>query len=466
MFSNETIRSYVEANWDAIEQDIADMVAIASTEDLPGACDGAPFGKEVRRATDKILEIANRLGFKTYETDGYYGIAELQGKDDQQLAIVAHVDVVPAGPGWATDPFEMVKKEGYLLGRGVEDDKGPAVIALWAAHYFIENNIVPEHTIRFVFGTNEETGMGGVKKYVKDYPQPDFMFTPDAEFPVIAGEKGIIHGAISFALPQGSTITKLNAGVAPNAVAGEAEAHIKSCCGELEDTDRVKVTQSEDGKLCIHADGISGHASMPEGTINAIKVLMDYLVANNLIADCDKPWVGFVNKLMADAYGRALGIDCAEEFLGELTCVGGMLNLEDGIVSQSIDIRYPGATTEEELCQTLQGYAQEFGGKFEAGHTEHSHLVEPDDPKVQALIASYSNVVGKKAEPIAIGGGTYAKRFERSVAFGPCEMDCVKPEWAGNMHGPNEAVEVAQLKDALIIYVEGIENLMQLDLRA
>ena len=105
---------------------------------------------------------------------------------------------------WMSEPYSLVKRDGYYLGCGVEDDKGPAIIALWAVKYFIDNNIKLNHKVRFIFGSNEESGMGAVKKYVAENPQPDFMMTPDAEFPIICGEKGIVHGQVDFKFPSDS----------------------------------------------------------------------------------------------------------------------------------------------------------------------------------------------------------------------------------------------------------------------
>ena len=465
MTHKSEIRDFVEENWDAIEADIAHMVSIPSVRDDEHASEVAPFGPEPRKALDEILKIAERLGFDVKPTDNYCAVADLAGKDDQDIAIVAHVDVVPAGPGWNTDPFKMEKREGWLLGRGVEDDKGPGIIALWAARWFIENNITPQHKIRFVFGTDEESGMGAVRKYVAENPQPDFMFTPDAEFPVICGEKGIVHGEVSFEIPKASPIKEIKGGVAKNAVAGEAYAIVERNSGNFTSSENIEVSNLDEEFVKIYAKGISGHASLPEGTINAIGVLVEYLFKSGVVAENDQQWMSFLQLLLSDSYGEALGLACEDDFLGKLTCVGGMISLKNGQCTQTIDIRYPSTTNLEKITAIIEESIKGFSGAFNPGHTENSHIVDPKDSKVKALMDSYTDVTGKAAEPIAIGGGTYAKRFEHSVAFGPCEMDTIKPEWAGGMHGPNEAINVEELKNAMVIYILALENLMELDLR-
>ena len=464
MSTKEEIRSYVDSNWDQIKQDIADMVAIPSVRDDERATEEAPFGPEPRRALDEIGKIAARLGLDVLPCDNYCCVADLPGKDDKEVAVVAHVDVVPAGPGWHTDPFKMVERDGYLLGRGVEDDKGPGVIGLWAAHWFVDQGIVPQHKIRFIFGSDEESGMGGVKKYVAENPQPDFMFTPDADFPVICGEKGIMQGEVSFPFPTNSRVKEIHGGVAHNAVAGSCEAIVEADASELMPSNHITIEDLGDGLVRIEAAGISGHASLPEGTLNAIGILVEYLRNSGLLSDEEQAWYNLEHNLNVDAYGEALGIACEEDFLGKLTCVGGVLNIKDGKGTQSIDIRYPGATTQEALAAHFAQEAEALGGTFSVDHAEDSHLVDPEDECVVALVDAYREVSGKSAEPIAIGGGTYAKRFKRSVAFGPADMTEVKPEWAGGMHGPDESMNEELLKEALVVYIRSLENLNDIEL--
>ncbi len=466
MYNEAEIKEFVDAHWDEIQQDFAHLIAIPSVLDEESASDEAPFGKPARQCLDEVLAIAERLGLEAQPCDNYCAVADLPGKDDQQIAVVAHVDVVPAGPGWNTDPFELVVRDGWMLGRGVQDDKGPGLLGLWAAAYFVEKGITPAHTIRVIFGSNEETGMVAIKKYVKENPEPDFMFTPDAEFPVISGEKGIVHGEISLQLAEDSTIVDMSAGVAGNVIPAHAEATVRASYAQLPQAEFISLEDKGEGLVRIQASGISGHASMPEGTRNAIKVLFDYLVNNDLISASDAPVASFIQTLVADSYGRSLGIACEDDFLGELTCVGGVLTLEGKKLTASIDVRYPTAITLEGITEAVESQLAACGGSFEPGHVEHSHVVDPSSAPVAALMKSYVDFTGSHADPIAIGGGTYAKRFKNSVAFGPVELERDMPSWAGVIHGPNEAMSIEEAKSALAIYIGSLLNLMEIDLRA
>ena len=122
------IEAYVERVWPAVVEDRAALVAIPSVAESDKAEEGAPYGPEAKRALTCALDMAKRLGLEPHDMDGYIGYADLPGKSDTQIATIAHVDVVPAGVGWTQDPFTMTEREGYLIGRGVIDDKGPAVL--------------------------------------------------------------------------------------------------------------------------------------------------------------------------------------------------------------------------------------------------------------------------------------------------------------------------------------------------
>ncbi|BCD67763.1 succinyl-diaminopimelate desuccinylase [Nitratiruptor sp. YY09-18] len=43
--------------------------------------------------------------------------------EGEHLCFAGHVDVVPPGEGWETDPFEPVEKDGYIYARGAQDMK-------------------------------------------------------------------------------------------------------------------------------------------------------------------------------------------------------------------------------------------------------------------------------------------------------------------------------------------------------
>ena len=184
------IDAYIDEVWDDVLDDIAALVAHPSVANTSPVEPGAPYGRDVRAALDCALGIAARLGYEVSDDEGYVGICDIPGEREEQVATIAHVDVVPAGPGWDGDPWTMSRRDGWLVGRGVIDDKGPAVLGLYAGAYLLRHGVTPRYTVRALLGCDEEVGMTDVHHYLEGHPQPAFLFTPDAEFPVCNAEKG------------------------------------------------------------------------------------------------------------------------------------------------------------------------------------------------------------------------------------------------------------------------------------
>jgi predicted dipeptidase len=157
----------------------------------------SPFGPAVQGALDYMLDKAARDGFAVKNVDNYGGHIDFPGKNATAedpgdiVALVGHLDVVPVGDlsQWESDPFEMEIRDGKMYGRGTVDDKGPLLAAYFAVRALKEAGFVPEKTIRIMLGCDEETNWDGMEYYFEHMPRPDFGFTPDADFPVLNGEK-------------------------------------------------------------------------------------------------------------------------------------------------------------------------------------------------------------------------------------------------------------------------------------
>lgn len=462
------IDSYVDRVWPSVIDDIKTLVAIPSVADEAKAVDGAPWGIEAKKALDAALAMGEKLGLSAHDCEGYMGFCDLEGQCDTQIATIAHVDVVPAGPGWHTDPFVMEQREGYLLGRGVIDDKGPAVLSLYAAAFFAEKvkqtgKKLP-YTLRIMLGSDEEVGMGDVDWYLEHYDEPAFLFTPDAEFPVCCGEKGGYNATFISEKITDGRIVDFYAGEAKNAIPGIAYAVVKAEANDVVVPQSAEIEDLGDGTIKITMHGKSGHASLPQGTINACGLLVDCLVENGIYTEQEKKFLDLQQLIFADTQGQALGVAATDDIFEPLTCVGSVARLENGCLCQTIDIRYPKSTTAEALTQKLSACAQAHDARFETGYQAVPFYVDPQAPEIQTLVGCYNEYTGKQAEPFTIGGGTYARHFARAASFGPEEEIENQPEWAGQMHGPDESVNIEILKRSLKIYIYAIAKLQELDL--
>lgn len=456
-----SIDAFAEQNRENILRDITRLVAVPSVEGVPEP--GAPFGAGPRAALDKALEIAAELGLCTHNAEGYIGWAETQpvAQGQKFLATITHTDVVPEGNGWDADPYTLRLRDGWLLGRGVADDKGPSVLCLYALKYLKDSGVELKYPVRALLGTNEETGMLDVEYYEKHFPMPAFCFTPDAEFPVCNGEKGGFNGEIVSPKFSEGVIVDFAGGVAHNAVPDRAHCTLRVPAAALQPAAGVRF-EEQNGLTTLYAQGKSGHAAMPAGTVNAIGLLVDCLLGSEVCTEEETAYLQVLHTLHAATDGSALGIAADDGLFDPLTIIGGTIEYKDGILRQSFDCRYPTNTDAEKLAAAMQT-ACGSAAVLENVSSRVPFYIDADSPAVKTLIDTYNEVTGEKKTPFTMGGGTYARHFPYAVSFGPEDTTLTLPDFAGPMHGANEGAPFEKLIQALKIYILALLRLQQLD---
>ena len=450
------IDKFAEENRDRMIRDISRLVAVSSTAGEPEK--GAPYGPGPAAALELALDISRELGLETRSFEGKMGCA-MTGEGDKYLATITHLDVVPAGDGWTGDPFTLRVRDGYMIGRGVMDDKGPSVLCLYALKYLKDRGLNLKYPVRALLGVAEETGMDDVEYYLKNYPAPLFCFSPDANFPLCNGEKGGYHGRIISKIPT-ENIIDIHGGIAGNVIPDKACATVKAAA--LRSTERIEAVEKEPGVWELSATGIGGHASIPEGTINAIGLLVDYLLENNVLSGDEKKLFELF-ALMHRAYdGSLLGVAARDEAFEPLTIVGGVIGVENGRIFQTVDSRYPTTITGRRIAEIIQ----EKAGALAEVVTDSDSVpfyMSLDNPAVQVCIDAYNAVTGENAKPYTIGGGTYARLFPNAVSFGPEHPERPQPDFAGPIHGADEAASIEHFMEALKVYILALIELEKIE---
>ena len=450
---------------DELIADIREWISIPSVQAAP--VDGKPFGEENARMLDLALETGRKYGFETRNIDYYAGDISM-GSGEQTMGMLAHLDIVPVGEGWTHDPFGGEIEGGKLFGRGTIDDKGPALVALYAMRAVRDAGIPLKDGVRLILGCDEETGMSDMRYYASKVKMPDYGFSPDAMFPVINIEKGGVNVEIAWEGKNDSEIPviELYAGERPNVVPAFAKAVV--CCEKLRFAEIEKkvfdyaeksgrklfVKYLGDNRVEISAEGVLSHAAWPEGGVNAAGVLLIALKEMGMGANI-QPALDMANACIGMEYdGASLGIKRDDELSHELTCNLGILRYDGEKFSATLDIRYPLNITEEEILSNIASAVAPYGACVNriGGHTP---LHVPQEHKiVRGLMQVYNELTGSDLKPLAIGGGTYSRMMPNTVAFGvvfPDEEDCC--------HIADEYIDIESMIKATKIYARAIAEL-------
>ena len=440
------VRAAVENYFEDYKKDLAALVS-ANSKNGPAA-PGAPMGVGPRQALDTMIAIAGRLGFKTtVDDEGYYGYAEV-GEGKELFGVLGHMDVVPADDveNWNTDPFVMEEKDGKFWGRGVTDDKGPTLASVYALKILLDSGAKLKQRVRFIFCTDEECLWHGVKRYVEKEEHPSFGITPDADFPLLYAEKGLVEYDL---FAKDDQVVDLKGGTAYNAVAGEASIPM-----DKEVEKQLKALgykyEEKDGRLVTK--GKAAHAMQPEEGVNAIVHLMEAMYK----AGDESSMVKFISEVGNDPFGTGIFGDVADEVSGKLKFNVGLIEYKDGEQKMGIDIRFPVTYEKEKVDEVLS----EVAGKYNVEVKQFDYLpsiyLATDTPFIKTLMQAYQEVTGDtKTEPISTGGATFARSMENIVAYG-----ALMPGRPQTEHQANEMVEIEDLKTAQEVYFRAFELLL------
>ena len=389
---------------------------------------GKPFGEEVDACFAEALTLCHELGFETTDMDRYIGWCEI-GTGDEMVAVLGHLDVA------SLFALKAIRDLGIPLNRRV----------------------------RLLFGLNEETNDRDVLYYKAHGGEiPVLGFTPDGEYPLINGEKGILNESYAVQLHQTGAwqLSRVQGGVAGNVVPDYACAALTAPAGAaLPDAEHITVT-AVPGGYQVEAVGVSAHGSHPEQGENAIGRLVCYLDRLPLEGDAKQAVHFLAEKLGTDPYGeRLLGHRLEDALSGPMSCNWGLIEGDAQHLWVKLNYRYP-VTMERADCQPAVQAAFEAAGWALDGQVHKEKLYYPaETPLVSALLEVYRDATGDNAPPKCIGGGTYAKMLPNVVAFGPLFAGDPVTE-----HQPDECIDLERLVQNAQIIANAIVKLANLPL--
>jgi succinyl-diaminopimelate desuccinylase len=454
---------------DAMKEDIIKstqaIVKIKSIESEPKP--GMPFGEGVGKALECALNIAKDLGFHTVNLDGYVGYAE-HGQGEDYVVALGHLDVVPEGDGWNYPAYGAEIHDGKMYGRGTTDDKGPIIATLYGLKAIKDAKLPLSKRIRVLFGTNEETGSKELEHYLEKEKPPVAGFTPDADYPIINGEKGITIFNIVKDFKnanQGENLIKyIKGGQAANMVPDYCEAGIvtkdpQSIINFAEnfakEMDYKISAEVKEDMVIIKSVGESAHGSLPQLGRNGIMQLVAFLGTLELGLNDVSEFIEFLNKNIGmEVHGESFGICLEDKDSGKLSFNVGVVRMDEKSATVTLNLRYPVTNKLEDMMNPFNNRIEGTGIRVEKFVHQEPLYFSPDSPIIKALQKVYTEQTGEEAKLVSIGGGTYAKEMPNTVAFGP-----MFPGEVDTIHKPNEYITIDNLIKNAKIYAHALYEL-------
>ncbi|MEH7251790.1 dipeptidase PepV [Neobacillus niacini] len=468
----------IKINWmDEVEKrkagllkDTQNLLHIKSLLDEEHTFPDAPLGKGVKEALDFMLILGEKDGFIPKNVGNLAGHLEF-GQGEELLGILCHVDVVPEGDGWTSDPFAAEIRDGKIYARGAIDDKGPTMAAYYAMKIVKELGLPINKRVRMIIGTDEESDWRCVEHYFKEEEMPTLGFAPDADFPIINAEKGIADLDMTQKMSGAETgtanveVLSFTSGQRYNMVPDFATARLNIKANQMEVVQRytdfmkqVEIENSsyvENGELILVVKGISAHGMEPKNGRNAGLFLAEFLSKLDL-DDSAAHYFKFVSTYFYnDSRGVNLGVAYSDDISGELTINPGKLSYSPKSGgSIGITCRYPVTNNMDATKEKLDTLLLKEAFVISKYKDTKPHHVDENEFLIQTLKKVYEEQTGEKAELIAIGGGTYARSLKAGVAFGPLFPG--RPDIA---HQKDEYIDIDDLLKATAIYAQAIYEL-------
>ncbi|PLS14898.1 dipeptidase PepV [Bacillus sp. M6-12] len=451
-------------------RDTVKLLQIKSVLDEENGTPDAPLGKGIQEALEYMLNLGEKDGFKVKNTDNLAGHIEM-GEGDDLVGILCHLDVVPEGDGWSSDPFAAEIRDGKIFARGAIDDKGPTMAAYYAMKIVKELGVPLNKRVRMILGTDEETDWRCVDRYFETEEMPTLGFAPDADFPIINAEKGIWDLKMK-QNPAGNDhnegelqVEEFTSGRRVNMVPDHAKARLKgsSDIRELQLSFNLFLQEHslqgessiENDEITLQLKGKSAHGMEPDNGINAGLLLSQFLSGLELSGQAKEYFHFVADYIAGDSRGRKMNLDFSDSVTGELTMNAGIFSYskQDG-GSISFTVRYPVTFEWENGRKQLEALLKEKKFSLETLGNSAPHHVDKESFLIQTLQKVYEEHTGEKAELLSIGGGTYARSLEAGVAFGP-----LFPGSMDNAHQKDEFVAIDDIIKATAIYAQAIYQL-------
>ena len=462
MWTKQDVECWVDAHMEEAIVDLIRIVNIKSVAELDQP-EVKPFGKGCRDVLTEMLSMGKEAGFSVHDYDGYVGCISLNEKEED-IGIWAHLDVVEEGDGWQYDPYQACVKEGYVIGRGANDNKSSAVMGFYLLRFFRENGIDLSRNLRLYLGTCEEQGMHDLDYFTSHYPCPSVSLVPDSGFPVCCGERGSWNGTIRSQEPLSEDVLEFYTSDRPYSIPELAVLRLRDSeerrmrCRKLPDG---ICAEYEGESLCLTARGTACSAAQPQNGVSALGILLQAVHACGLLSSHDDAVFCLARKLSNDSSGRALRVACEDELSGPLVLSVTAAKLCGRKLEYSFVSKYPVTKNEVDFTKIAGEVCAECGMELQITRYDKASYFNPEDRLARVMTEAYNDYMGAAEQPFVMSGGTYARKLPNAFACGTGMPEGPRPKTLflpghGDYHQPDEAISVERIRSALVIYILGI----------
>ncbi len=462
----EKIDDYLSKNKQEIIVTLLDLVRIPSVRDT--AQENMPYGKACNDMLNATAKLMQKHGFETIKrNDLGYTFSLLDNKAEKTIGLYSHGDVVPAvGADWLMcPPFEPIVKDGFMFGRGSNDDKSGIVEMLYATKIIRDLEIPFNSNILMFTGVSEETGMQDIRSFIENEKVPNAGLVVDgACYPCDYGEKTFYK----FYITNKNKFTGIKNFYGGNPLsiytilpkATVVLGYSENCFNQLieltKNDERYSLKKIEED-IEITAFGVGAPVTKPEKGVNAGLVMIELLLQCTYVSKEDKEILQKAKGYLADGYGRGFGVEYADGYFGKNTCGNGIIAVENGKLKLSFDIRSGMEFDLDEIIFKVKKSVAE-NWIYQEILVSKGYIVTDDNPIRKSLSKYYQKVMpNAKLEGFYFAGGTHARYLKNTVPIGNQNNAIIPeinlPQGHGGYHQPDENIYVDAFIDGIKILV-------------
>ena len=270
-------------------------------------------------------------------------------KEGKHLSFAGHVDVVPAGDGWDTNPYEAVEKDGFIYGRGTQDMKSGLAAFLSA----LKNAKDFNGTLSALITSDEEGDAIWGTKYMLE----------------ILKEKNLIPNYAIVAEPT----------------------------SEERFGDAIKIGRRGSINGYLTLKGLHGHAAYPEKSINPIHKVAQVLHK-----------IAGVNLDEGDEFFAP-----SKFVITDIRAGMEVTNVTPGELKMMFNVRNNTHTNLEDIKKFIHKYFKDMNYKLTLTQSAESFITNPDTKVVKTLDKAIKKHTGITPKHSTAGGTSDARFFAK-----------------------------------------------------